>query len=269
MASILDRYGIKEVADVTFYKINSDGTPGEPVLFLDTLKVSTIEQTAETVDARGGKGNPKLITWEINKEGTVTFEDALLSPKSLELISGIARKVGVQVLHMVQETEYDNAGAAPVNKGKLFPLTASAEGAIAFAYAPKEAVADILVYPADDDYGTPIDMAEATLDGNTLTVPAAADKQVIVYYTYDSADTAETYIIDSEHFAGTYKLVGDTVIRNEAGIDEAFQVVIPNLKMSSGLTLNFAAEGDPSVQTFNAEIMREANGTTMIQMIKY
>ena len=34
MASILDRYGIKEVADVTFYEINSDGTPGKPFFFL-------------------------------------------------------------------------------------------------------------------------------------------------------------------------------------------------------------------------------------------
>lgn len=30
-----------------------------------TLKVSTLEQTAETADARGGKGNPKLITWDL------------------------------------------------------------------------------------------------------------------------------------------------------------------------------------------------------------
>lgn len=50
---------------VTMYEINPDGTPGKPVLFLDTLKVSTIEQTAEQVDARGGKGNPKLITWDL------------------------------------------------------------------------------------------------------------------------------------------------------------------------------------------------------------
>ena len=42
MASILDRYGIKEVADVTFYKIDSNGQPAEPVLYLDTLKVSTV-----------------------------------------------------------------------------------------------------------------------------------------------------------------------------------------------------------------------------------
>ena len=33
MASILDRYGIKEVADVTFCKINADGTRGAPVLY--------------------------------------------------------------------------------------------------------------------------------------------------------------------------------------------------------------------------------------------
>ena len=65
MASILDRYGIKEVADVTFYSINPDGSRGAPALYLDTLKVSTIEQTAETSDARGGKGNPKLISWDL------------------------------------------------------------------------------------------------------------------------------------------------------------------------------------------------------------
>ena len=88
MASILDRYGIKEVADVTFYHINDSGEPDYPVLFLDTLKVSTIEQTAEQVDARGGKGNPKLITWDYGKEISVTIEDALFSPKSLAIMMG-------------------------------------------------------------------------------------------------------------------------------------------------------------------------------------
>jgi hypothetical protein len=88
MASILDRYGIKEVADVTFYKIKPDGTQGDPVLYLDTLKVSTIEQTAESVDARGGKGNPKLVTWDYGKEITVSIEDALFSAKSMAIMFG-------------------------------------------------------------------------------------------------------------------------------------------------------------------------------------
>lgn len=40
-----------------FYEIGTE----TPVLYLDTLKVSTIEQTAENVSARGGKGNPESI----------------------------------------------------------------------------------------------------------------------------------------------------------------------------------------------------------------
>ena len=52
MANILERYGIKEVADMTFYHIGSTGMPEYPVLYLDTLKVSTIEQTAEQAEAR-------------------------------------------------------------------------------------------------------------------------------------------------------------------------------------------------------------------------
>ena len=77
MASILDQYGIKEVADVVFYELDSKGAPSAPVLYLDTLKVSTVEQSAEVVDATGGKGNVKLISWDTNKEVTATFEDAL------------------------------------------------------------------------------------------------------------------------------------------------------------------------------------------------
>ena len=79
MANILDRYGIKEVADVTFYELSNAGLPTHPVLYLDTLKVSTIEQTAEEAEARGGKGNAALIAWDYGKEINVTLEDALFS----------------------------------------------------------------------------------------------------------------------------------------------------------------------------------------------
>ena len=88
MASILDRYGIKEVADVTFYELDENGAPKHPVLYLDTLKVSTIEQTAEEAEARGGKGNAALIAWDYGKEITVTLEDALFSAKSMAIMFG-------------------------------------------------------------------------------------------------------------------------------------------------------------------------------------
>lgn len=91
----LDRFGIKEVADVRFYDVLSDASAADAVTALqdaeyviefDTLKVSNIESTAESADARGGKGNAALISWDYGREITVTIEDALMSARCLSLL---------------------------------------------------------------------------------------------------------------------------------------------------------------------------------------
>lgn len=88
--NIFDQYGIKEVADVTLYSIHKkkDGS-GEvyyvPALYLDTLKISTVEKTAENVWAEGGQGNARLINWDFGKQINVSLEDALCTPASLGL----------------------------------------------------------------------------------------------------------------------------------------------------------------------------------------
>ena len=88
MANILEQYGIKEVCDFTLYDIGADGKPTVPVLYLDTLKVSTLEQTAEDTAAKGGKANTDLIMWDFGKEINITLEDALFSAKSMAIMFG-------------------------------------------------------------------------------------------------------------------------------------------------------------------------------------
>jgi hypothetical protein len=95
----LTRFGIKEVADVRFYEI-ADGADASaeaaydaikgktPVIEFDTLKVSNIESTAESSDARGGKGNAALISWDYGREVTLTIEDALMSMECLSMLFG-------------------------------------------------------------------------------------------------------------------------------------------------------------------------------------
>ena len=88
--NIFDQYGIKEVADVTLYSIHKkkDGSGDVyyvPALYLDTLKISTVEKTAENVWAEGGLGNARLICWDYGKTINVTLEDALCTPASLGL----------------------------------------------------------------------------------------------------------------------------------------------------------------------------------------
>jgi hypothetical protein len=89
------QFGIKEVADVAFYKVGDiyyDKISGKiykqnkdvvPVLKFDTLKTSGLEFTGETTEARGGKGNAVLMSWDHSREATLTLEDALLSADSL------------------------------------------------------------------------------------------------------------------------------------------------------------------------------------------
>ena len=97
----ITRFGIKEVADVRFYDVPDLGETPEtaaaiyeaikgdtPVIEFDTLKVSNIESTAESSDARGGKGNAALISWDYGREVTVTIEDALMSMECLSLLFG-------------------------------------------------------------------------------------------------------------------------------------------------------------------------------------
>ena len=91
--NIFDQYGIKEVADVTIFSIHKkeDGS-GDiyyiPALYLDTLKVTTTEKTADNTWAQGGLGNSRLISWDYNKQINLTLEDALCTPASLGLCWG-------------------------------------------------------------------------------------------------------------------------------------------------------------------------------------
>lgn len=193
------KFGAKEVMDVILFDMETN----KPVIFFDTLKTSEIAVTSEKVYARGGKGNNKLITWEINKEATLTIEDALISPKSLELVTGMATKVGAQSIQMRQDTVYEDG----VNKGDLYPLTADENGVIALGFKPDVTVDKILVYLADDDCGAALDMTDAALSEKELTVAVAANEKVVVYYTYESSAETETYTVDATKFSGTYKLV--------------------------------------------------------------
>lgn len=95
----IDKYGIREVCDLKFYKINDilgDGAdkqgvaPSEatPAFIIDSAKTSTLEGAATTVYAQGGRGNPRLIAWEGEKTLTFTVEDALISKEGLELLTG-------------------------------------------------------------------------------------------------------------------------------------------------------------------------------------
>ena len=263
MASILDRYGIKEVADVTFYELDDNGKPTKPVLFLDTLKVSTIEQTAEQTDARGGKGNAKLITWDYGKEINVTLEDALFSPKSMAIMlgNGIVTELNANTKIMKSETF---VATANVDAANLSNTTAANAG-----WSEK------YVGPDGHTY-TKLNAKFYSADGTKhMGATKEAEQLALVagekYFCSFDLEMASAGVIEvsADSFPGTYYITGDTYARNEAsGKDEFFQFIIPKAKMSAENTITLEAEGDPSVFNLNLSVLRPANGV-MMQLVKY
>ena len=295
MASILDRYGIKEVADVTFYKINSDGTPGAPVLFLDTLKVSTIEQTAEQVDARGGKGNPKLITWDYGKEITLTLEDALFSPKSMAIMLGdgnVAQGTG----GYIRKTAVARLGTAASNKIKLVNDYITADiydategskrvklylGTAATAPAGEIKIAGQLAFAITgetaklyDEDGTLLDNAFSesklkSLYTTGLDVTGLELDGHKIMFTYWVKATTKTITVSGDTFPGTYYVQGDTYSRSDVdGRDQFFQFIVPKAKLTAEQTITLEAEGDPSTFNMNLTVLRPESGE-MMKLVQY
>ena len=283
MASILDRYGIKEVADVTFYKINSDGTPGEPVLFLDTLKVSTIEQTAETVDARGGKGNPKLITWDYGKEITVNIEDALFSPKSMSIMlgDGTVTKASAQDISRVAVMRVGADGKLPeyftadvydadvgsARKKIYIGGSTTPTGMVAFASSGITLKKSVSETGAVIDSTLSIEELQQAVASAQPDYSARAGEKIFI--TYSVKATTKTIVISGDSFPGTYYITGDTYSRSDIdGSDQFFQFIIPKAKMTAENTITLEAEGDPSTFSMNLTVLRPESGE-MMKLVQY
>lgn len=240
------QYGFKDVLDVIFYEIGTR----KPKYFFDTLKTSGLEVTNETVYAKGGRGNAKLIAWDLSKEGKMTIEDAVFTPATLELVSGLIPKEGTHTMSTREKHVVDNAGK------------------IKLKHTPSINIGDMWIYEESDDLKEEIKKDGVNLADASLTVGANyAGKYVIVYYDYDSTDKAITNVIDAKHFAGTYRMVGRTVVKNRmTGLEEACQVEIPRLKFSSSVQIGFAAEGDPATFNFECEILKDTETDDMVRL---
>lgn len=265
MASILDKYGIKEVADVMWYNIGDDGEPTNPVLYLDTLKVSTTEQTAEEAEARGGKGNPPLIIWDYGKEINVTLEDALFSAKSMAILFGGSYS--------------DDMHSDSKKIRKTFTYTATGEGYFPISWPSNLGTQYItgtaIIY---SDNGETIGSVSYTGEGKdtkgTFT-PAGEgkkieDKKTYFISFYIKASNITEIEISPNTFPGNYYITGDTYARAQKnGKDEFFQFIIPNAKVQSEQTLTLEAEGDPTVFNLNLRVLRPVNGGAMMKLVKY
>ena len=242
------------VSNIKVRKINKTVNRYVPVLFLDTLKVSTLEQTAEQTAATGGKGNAQLIIWDYGKEITLTLQDALYSPASMSAMLGSYE--GNDFTKGVKETKRIDRTEKCVAKRSFIVPAGNSKGVPSEGENTAQAVYIDLntMQPYQD--GAPIAEGEVYLKWTRSVA-------------YGDNSLGNTIEISAEKFPGTYKVVGDTYARSKAtGEDQRFQFVIPQAKMSSEQTITLEAEGDPTVFDMTLTVLRPDDGV-MVKLIQY
>ena len=247
------KFGVREICDVVF-KTKADtkiGTQefkkGQPVLYIDSAKTSTIEGAATTVYAQGGRGNARLIAWEGEKTLTFTVEDALLSPIGFSILSGAGLFKGTDEIVYVHTT----ASAYVDATGKIDLADVLGENETISTTAP----VFVMETEADGSIVKLVSEVTAAEDGLSLTAASAAGKNVFVdfYVTKESANVSELQI-DAEHFAGNYYVEASTLFRRESdGVDMPAEITLPNVKIQSNFTFSMASTGDPSTFTFTMD----------------
>ena len=242
------------VGGLTVHKVVKKANRYVPVLFLDTLKISTLEQSAQEVYATGGKGNANLIGWDYGKTITLTLQDALFTPASMSAIFGSYE--GNDFRKGVKETKSIDRTEKCIAKRNFIVPAGNINGVPTEADKTAQAV-----------YIDPNTM-EPYADGTPI-----AEGEIFYKWTrsvaYEGQSLGNTIEISADKFPGTYKVVGDTYARSkETGEDERFQFVIPQAKMTSNQTITLQAEGDPTVFDMNLTVLRPDDGV-MVKFIQY
>lgn len=248
------QYGLKEVANVIFFDISTN----KPVIFFDTLKVSTIENESESAEARGGQGNSRLMTWDYGRTATLTMQDALLSDNSLAMLAGTAVKeagVGnaVKVVGRDVLTVVDNAGDMEVTL-KETPIT-DAKGNTVTVFAVENGII------TKELTATVLDKVV------TITTGATEGQTVMAFYEYEVTTDATQVTFSGDKFPATYRVVGDTYARGRDGKDHKMQFVIPQAKLQSSFSLTMDVE-NVAVFDFNLEVLVEAGTNKLYDIVR-
>ena len=271
------KFGVRQIANVVFRAKNAmtigsvQFAKGQPVLYIDTAKTSSMESSATTVYATGGRGNTRLVTWEGEKTLTFNVEDALLSPVSFAMLSGAGVIKGAsnsdKKIHFHQTTRIsiENGTASGGTTPQTIDLTPALLSTDTIC-----STAPLYVMKVDE-YGDltgeietgwavgTTDVSQGPKAGQYLTKSSANPSSGVVmvdYYVLKTDSTVTELQIDAGSFGGTFYVEADTLFRRQGdNKDLPANLTFPNVKIQSNFTFSMAASGDPSTFSFTMDAM--------------
>ena len=255
------RWAVREAANVTFFRLDDkagvDGwSKGDPVVTLNTLKMTDVETTGETTYAQGGRGNAKLVGFSSNREARVTMQDAIFDNAALAMLTGNDIETGAKTVSLYEDLVEGAAGAVTISTTldlatepniRIYPLTGNVLG-------------EMLTETTD-----------YTVSGKDITmITPEQGARFRVYFDAVTAADAQTVKVTSDKFGGTFKVVADVLVRDEDTKQDYYgQFIAYNAKVEDSFTFNFSPDGDPSVLDIPLEILKSPESANMWEFVIY
>lgn len=256
MALELGRYGSREIMDFQIFNYATK----EPIMLMDYATSSETSNTAETVYARGGRGNPRRIAWHGDKETTVTIETQIFTMQHLAMYAGEDIVSGSQEIYKPEVLVVEDDGVG----GKVINLSST----------PVGSVGDIAVFTyANGIIGAPQAVEDVTakeVELDALSTVNIGD-EVIVFYRWNATNTHKL-TFTAKGFPPYVFMVGDTVYADElAGEMVSAQLKYYRAKLQPEFTVTNAPTGDPSTLTMTFDVFPvKVNGVdTLYDMTIY
>ncbi len=252
------KYAAVTVCDVTLYDLVSH----YPVMFFDTLQVTSIEGAAETTDIQGGQGNATLASVSHSKTVDVTFDDAIMTMSSLALLTGgnlekanDAHKITMTQTELVEvKAGEDTLVLTESVKDQTYVWVARmVNGVLSTATRSIKKLDSTNTIKISDLYNANVE---------------TEDSIYRVFYQYEkgieAGELSELTVL-ADKFAGTYRFIGDTVLFNQyTGTNDVFQIEIPRLKLDSSYSMSFNASTEAIVFSFKGKALRDDLGKMII-----
>ena len=245
------KYGIREICDVVLkakaqVKVgNKEFAAGQPVLYFDTLKTSTMEGAATTVYAQGGRGNSRLVAWEGERTVTFTMEDALISDMGLAVLTGAG------LIEATDSQKITIHSTAKFAKGAKFEIDEEVDKTQSVWAMEMDEKDNILKTTKLETSA----VSGGTGTNSTFTYVVTDAKAVKVMFDFyiKKGTGARQIEITPDKFGGNYYLEASTLFRDQNGTDMPAEFIIPNCKVQSNFSFSLASTGDPSTFTFTMD----------------
>jgi hypothetical protein len=251
-----NRWAIREAGEATFY----DLVDGHAIVTLSTLKSTSIETTGETVYARGGSGNAKIVGFSSNREARLVMQDAIFDNEAVAMLTGNDLIQGVRIIDMHE---------IKTTTAKTITLSKTPNGALVSVYKVNADGTNGQEYTLGDPT---LNQYEYSISGKALTFHNSVNDgtQFRVYYKVATPSDAKTVKVTSDQFGKTFRVVVDVLVVDEF-TKKAFQgqLIVPNAKFEDNFTLSFSADGDPAVLDLNMEILKSPTSTDMWELVIY